>query len=128
MPDSDRNPRSGALPGGRYTPRLDTLGQLQVHVLSNPTPVTVREISLGGFSLESTVPFASGTAHRFRFTLEGGPVVAATAECVYSTRLSREPSLSLYLAGFEFVPVSENASQAVASLVYRIAELWDWEA
>ena len=68
------------LPGGRYTPRLDTLGQVQVQVVSNPMPVTLREISLGGFSVESTAPFTSGTSHRFRFGLEDGSAVAALAE------------------------------------------------
>jgi hypothetical protein len=127
MTDDSTNPRARSASGGRYTPRLDTLGQLQVQVLSAPTPVTVREVSLGGFSLESTVPFACGTCHRFRFTLEGGPAITALADCVYSNRLSPSQPLPTYQAGFEFVPVSDEASASIAGLVYRIAELWDWE-
>ena len=113
---------------GRYTPRLDTLGQLQVRVLTNPVPVTVREISLGGFSLESSVPFAAGSSHRFSFMLEHGEPVDAIAECVYTRRLKPGASLPLYLSGFEFIPVSDQVTAGIAGLVYRIAEIWDWVA
>lgn len=119
--------RARRVPGGRYTPRLDTLGQMHVNALSAQIPVTMREISLGGFSVESTAGFSTGTTHRFRFSFEGGGEVEALAECVYSKRVVVAGPLPLHLAGFEFVPVSEESSAAVAGLVYRIAELWDYQ-
>ncbi|MEZ5317909.1 MAG: PilZ domain-containing protein [Vicinamibacterales bacterium] len=125
MASDSPNPRAGRPQGGRYTPRLDTLGQLQVRILTQPAPATVREISLGGFSIETTVPFSSGTTHRFRFALDEGPSVVTIAECIHSARASRQSSVALFLSGFEFVPVNETTSESIASLVYRIAEIWD---
>lgn len=100
---------------------------MHVQALSEHIPVTMREISLGGFSVESTAAFSTGTTQRFRFSFEGGAELEAVAECVYSKRVAVTGPLPLHLAGFEFVPVSEESSAAVASLVYRIAELWDYQ-
>lgn len=106
----------------RATRRYEALGRVEVTILSAPMPARVREISLGGFALETSDPPPSGV-HRFRFAFEDLAPVEIVAEAVHSARVSLPGKVETYLAGFELLPSSDATSRALAVLVDRIGML-----
>ena len=106
----------------RSTPRTEVLGRVSLTVLSAPMSVRLREISTGGCALETSSPLPQGV-HHFRFEMDGREPLEVSAELVHSTRLSMPGGEGIYLAGFEFLPEGEPASQALASLVAHIGAL-----
>jgi len=106
----------------RSTPRTEVLGRVSLSVLSAPVSVRLREISTGGCALETVTPFPPGV-HHFRLEMDGREDLEVSAELVHSTRLSMPGGEGIYLAGFEFVPQGEPASQALASLIAHIGAL-----
>jgi len=95
---------------------------VSLSVLSAPVSVRLREISTGGCALETATPFPPGV-HHFRLEMDGREALEVSAELVHSTRLSMPGGEGIYLAGFEFVPQGEPASQALASLIAHIGAL-----
>jgi hypothetical protein len=106
----------------RATQRYEALGRIVVTVLSAPMPARMREISLGGFALETSDPPPTGV-HRFRFTFEDLAPVEIVAEAVHSARVALPGQAETYLAGFELLPSSDATSRALAVLVDRIGTL-----
>jgi len=106
----------------RQAVRLDVLWQLNVEVLSRPMPVSVREISNTGFSIETTTPFAEGDVHEFRFTLDGGPTAVLRAESQHGVLNDHVGDLDLYLTGFKFVELDATAKRALKALLANIQE------
>jgi hypothetical protein len=108
----------------RTTPRYDVLGQLNVHVVSQPMSVTVREMGAGGFSIETTEPIAVGAVHRFQFYFhDEASSVAASAKCVHSMRMTGKSRLPIYLSGFAFEPGDGPSASRMATLLNDIAEM-----
>ena len=106
----------------RSTPRTEVLGRVALTVLSAPVSARLREISTGGCAVETATPLPPGV-HHFRLEMDGREPLEVSAELVHSTRLSMTGGEGIYLAGFEFLPQGEPASQALASLVEHIAAL-----
>ena len=103
--------------------RYDVLGQLNVHVISHPMSVAVRELGSGGFSIETTEPIVVGTVHRFQFYFhDEASSVAASAKCVHSTRVGHQSKLPIYLSGFAFEPGDGPSAARMAMLLNEIAE------
>jgi len=108
----------------RRAPRLDVLGQLHARALATPTPVAVRELSIGGFSIEATVPFSRGSVHQFHLSMEGGLAVDVLAVAVHCTQVNNAGRLSLHVSGFEFLQPDRMTTQIIATLVDQVASLW----
>lgn len=106
----------------RSTRRYEALGRVEVTMLSAPMPARVREISLGGFALETSEPPPVGV-HRFRFALEDLAPIEIDAEAVHSARVSLPGKAETYLAGFELLPCNDATAKAVAALIDRIGAL-----
>lgn len=84
-------------------------------------PLTVRDLSQGGFSAESARPFPPGSRHHFRFTTPDHTEVALEATAVHCRLASAGGDGEVtYITGFEFV--SDDASdRAIASLMSTLA-------
>ena len=106
----------------RSSPRTEVLGRVALTVPSAPVSARLREISTGGCAVETATPLPPGV-HHFRLEMDGREPLEISAELVHSTRLSMTGGEGIYLAGFEFLPQSEPASQALASLVEHIGSL-----
>ncbi len=106
----------------RSTRRYEALGRVEVTLLSAPMPARMREMSVGGFALETTDPPPVGV-HRFRFSFEDLAPIEIDAEAVHSARISRPDNSDIYLAGFELLPCSDATTRAIALLVDRIGTL-----
>jgi hypothetical protein len=65
-------------------------------------PLVVRDLSPGGFSVESPVPFLTGTRHRFNF-VAGKTRVEIEGVAIQSTPFPADGRADGYLAGFSFV-------------------------
>lgn len=87
----------------RRAPRIEVLGRLQGQMVSADTLLTVREISLGGLSFESSTPFALGVVHEFRLTLGDESAVLLRGRIVRSDgRINNDGSI-LYITGVQFI-------------------------
>jgi len=108
--------------------RIDVLWQVEAHSVWRLQPVTLREISAGGFSLETTAPFEPGTMHKFRLSTDEGNgqgrsvVVQATASHCALTSISG--GLAIYVVGFRILALSEHASRELAALIEYCSDLW----
>ena len=105
----------------RKNPRVQLLSDLYGCVVPLDLPVLVRDVSRGGFRIESECPFPVGSEHSFRFQTGGRPttVVALCRDIErvnYSShgRSNRAPQ---YVAGFEFQPQPAENLRRVLTLM-----------
>jgi hypothetical protein len=88
----------------RRAPRLvfvDWLYDLRGEVLPSQDRLAIRDLSLGGFAIESATPIPLDVEYQFRFTDEDGETFVITAASRHS-----DPIDSIdggYLTGFEFI-------------------------
>lgn len=109
--------------------RVDVLGQVDVHSVWKLQPLTLRELSVTGFSLETTSPVEVGTLQKFRLNLEGsGRSVVVQALTKHCTLQSASTGLAIYVAGFEFVGVTDGALKELVGFVTFVEALWRDEA
>lgn len=116
---------SSAVSDRRRACRVDVLGQVQAHSVWKMRPVTLRELTLTGFSLETTSPLEPGSLQRFRLGFDdNGPSVIVQALCRHSALMSTAGALPIYIVGFEFVEVNEMARSQIRNLVQFAEGLW----
>ena len=107
----------------RRNPRIDVLGQVHVQIVTCPAPASLREISLGGFSIETTTPFAPGQRHDFHFTLDDGSELQVRATSVHCSLVRVVSGLSMHLSGFEFIQRDAAVRDDVEEFVGRILDM-----
>ena len=107
-------------PERRRSTRMEMLGRVHGQAVSLDVPLTVREISLGGMSIEAPVPFPLDTVHEFRLTLGDGSTVLLHARVVYcrATKGGPEP---VYVCGMHFVDDEPVTGQSVSDFIERIS-------
>ena len=104
----------------RRAPRAQILGQLHGRMVTLDAEVRIREISLGGMSLESDIPFPVGAIHQFNLFLGDGARVAVSAQVKHS-RLLEPQAHPKYLTGFQFVDDGQAAGgPGVSDLVHDL--------
>lgn len=105
----------------RKHPRFAAAGRLAGHLLEHDLPVRVRDIGLGGFSIETMVPLPTGVAHRVRFISHDDwstILPALLANCRPSCADDGSP---LYVAGFSFVDdEAPETRRTVAVLLEKV--------
>jgi PilZ domain len=112
----------------RRTPRIEILGQLYGEIVSVRTPITVREIGLGGFSVDTALALPVGAVHAFRLTpTEGAPVIVR-ARVVYSRAHEPAQDGTGYTSGLQFVDDSGHHSRrSVASLIDQVTSVLSFD-
>ncbi len=65
-------------------------------------PFTLRDISRGGFCLESQKPFQTGQRELFEFSTPAHPSVTLAGTVRHCLRINHADGTSTFLAGFEF--------------------------
>jgi hypothetical protein len=104
----------------RRAPRVELVGQLRGELVSVDRPIVIREISLGGMSIETSEPFEIESRHRFVLTLGDGAGVLVLGRVAYSRRIDR-PQGAIFVTGLQFL--DDDASDTggdVGDLVNRI--------
>ncbi len=95
----------------RRSPRIEIQGRLDTEVVRS---VTVREISLGGLSFSSEVPFPVGEVHKFRLTLGDGSEVVVRGRVLRSLEKIAEDGSHFFVSGVQFL--DEDAQEDPASI------------
>lgn len=103
-------------PDRRRAPRVDTEGRVRGRITTLDAQVRIREISLGGLSLESDVEFPVGAVHEFELVLGDGATVEVSAEARYCRPAGAEGD-GRYVAGFQFVDAADAGQTSVTELV-----------
>jgi len=103
-------------PDRRRAPRVDTDGKVLGRITSLDTEVRIREISLGGLSLESDVEFPVGVVHSFELVLGDGARITVAAEARYSRPAGQDRN-GRYVTGFQFIEAPDAMETSVTELV-----------
>ena len=91
------------------------------HVGSLNVAVKVREMSLGGLSMETSVPFQVGARHSFSLTLGDGASVLLTGDVVYSRESKAADGSILYVTGVKFVDDETETGPSADDILDRLS-------
>ena len=102
----------------RKSPRLEVLGRIRGELVPLAVPITLLELSQGGFSMQTTSDFPVGAIHAFRFTSSNRPAIVLHARIVHILRTSGGGGAVSYVIGLEFADRSRpDVEQAIKTLV-----------
>jgi hypothetical protein len=114
-------PRSSSGPERRKAARVPVGAHVTAHVEADAQSVTLRDISLGGFLLESTQPFHVDAIHQFRIATATGWETVVTARSVHCRQAAGS---SVYLTGFAFVdPTGPEAERRIHQLIDKVSSV-----
>lgn len=112
----------------RAHPRVEVLGQLRGQPVTFRTPLLVRDLGEGGFSVESPLPFRVGSQHLFRFTSDRGMVVFVSGRTIHNRLVPVLGQPGTYVAGFQFVFDGPAAERAVEALLGEVTSTLEFPA
>jgi hypothetical protein len=122
----DASRSHGARNRRRY-PRLEVLGLVNGHLMPLDVPLTVLDLSQGGFSVHSSTPFPPGARHHFRFTTLRDEEIAVDATAVHCRLVAADAHGHVgYITGFEFVS-SARTDDAVRLLIDTLTSVFSLE-
>ena len=103
----------------RRSPRVEVIGKVQGRVASSDVPIVVREMSLGGMSIESESAFEVGTVTDFLLMLGDGAGVELYGRAVYTRPIEGAPS-PRFLTGIQFVDQEDAAHPPVHGMISKL--------
>jgi hypothetical protein len=101
----------------RRYPRLEILGRIKGVVRPLDVPITLLNLSLGGFLMQTPMEYHVGEIHEFQFTMGDKEPLILRARIAHAMRatVDHEP---VYLFGLEFVDRdTRTAGEPVQSLM-----------
>lgn len=106
----------------RRSPRIEILGRLHGQVTSLAVSVTVREISVGGLSMETAFEFPVGVIHDFRLEMGDGSLVDLRGKVLRSRAVRAADGSRLYISGVQFIDDDDDDDDGptVEDLVDRL--------
>jgi len=104
----------GAYDEKRRSPRIQMFNRLRGHVASLEMPVVVREISLGGMSLQTPEALEVGSVLEFRLTLGDGSEVPLRGRVLRSARVPVDSDPPSFVSGIQFV---RDADESVGDIL-----------
>jgi hypothetical protein len=117
----------GSPPNRRRFPRLQVLGLVDGYLMPLDVPLTVIELSTGGFSVRGSTAFPPGARHHFRFTTGQDREVTIDATAVHCRLVQADaPGTLAYVTGFEFASNARN-DEAVAVLIDTLSSVFSLE-
>jgi hypothetical protein len=99
----------------RRSARLEVLGRIQGELRALDLPITVLNVSQGGFLMQAPLDFPLGGSHDFRFTAPGREPIVLTAHVVHVMSAIGAGSAT-YLLGLEFEQ-QDTAAREIATLL-----------
>jgi len=107
----------------RQHPRVSARGHVSAEVADAAQPVTIVDLSKGGFLLESASPFLVDSIHQFRIAMTSGQwLTLLTARSMHTRPAGDNPPR--HLTGFAFVePLGEEARNRVHMLVEHVTSV-----
>jgi len=118
-------------PERRRYPRFAASEKLAGHLLESDLPVRVRDIGMGGFSIETMEPLTAGTEHRVRFIARDDWSTVLPAKIANTRPSCADDGSPLFVSGFAFS--SDDApetQQTVQILIEKVTSvrLYDHES
>ncbi len=106
----------------RRSPRIEILGRVRGHLVSLDMPIVIRDMSLGGMSMETIVPFEVGSVHEFRLTLGDDSWLLLRGEVRHSRNIAPPGAAPCYQCGVQFVDDKPSAESptTVAAIIEKI--------
>jgi hypothetical protein len=105
----------------RRSPRIEILGRLHGHTVAFDVPVAVREISLGGMTVETGIALGEGAVHEFLLTLGDGSVVQLTGRVLHTRRdTDVSEGRDSYVSGIQFIEDEPDAAATVEDVIDKI--------
>jgi c-di-GMP-binding flagellar brake protein YcgR len=104
----------------RHSARVEVLERVQGELRALALPVTLLDLSQGGFMMQAAVAFTIGGYHDFRFTALGTNPIVSSARVVTMRATAADPGS--YLIGLEFVDIDEDTEQAINALIGLLQE------
>ena len=105
----------------RRSPRVEIAGRLHGQTIAFDIPVSVREISLGGMTVQTNVPLGEGGVHAFLLTLGDGSVVQLTGRVLHSRHEPNADDAShVYTSGVQFIDDEPDASETVEHVIDKV--------
>ena len=103
----------------RRMPRLRVMSTLYGYGVELDLKVTIREVSLGGFSVESPIPFPIGAEQTFLVTTADGRETMVRCKCRHSHTTDSQGA-TVCVAGFEFLPQPAENLRIIAETIERL--------
>lgn len=117
----------GTPPNRRRFPRLQVLGLVDGYLMPLDVPLSVIELSTGGFSVRGATAFPPGARHHFRFTTGEDREVTIDATAVHCRLVQAQPDGTVaYVSGFEFAS-NIRTDEAVAVLIDTLSSVFSLE-
>ena len=91
---------------------MQILGRVHGHIAALDVAVKVREISLGGLSMETAFPFPPGVIHEFRLELGDGSSVEMKGRVLRSRQIEAADGTHVFVSGVQFVEDDASATEA----------------
>jgi hypothetical protein len=115
----------------RRYPRFAASDKLAGHLLDQDLPVRVRDIGLGGFSIETMAPLEEGIEHRVRFVSRDDWSTVLPARLANCRPSCADDGSPLFVAGFAFsADDTADTKQTVQILIEKVTSvrLYDSES
>jgi len=111
-----------ATPERRRYPRIEILGRVHGSVRPLDVPITLLNLSLGGFLMQTPMQYQIGETHEFQLTMAQKDPIVVRARIAHAMRVTVEHG-PLYLFGLEFVDADVRESKpAIESLVSALQD------
>jgi hypothetical protein len=105
----------------RRSPRIELLGRVHGQMVAYDVEVIVRNMSLGGLLLESTMAFPVGVTQDFRLMMGDESAVLLRGTVVRSVPEQNEDGDTIYVTGVRFVEDAPGEAQpGVEDLMGRL--------
>lgn len=112
----------------RQARRFDALGRLLGTLMPADLPVRVRDVGLGGFSVETVEPLEAGDVHAVRFTAIDDWTAVLPAQILHCHPSVAADGSPRYVTGFAFVTEQlRDTATIIRDLVTKVtsAHLYD---
>ena len=100
--------------GARLTVLGDLFGEVMVY-----EPMLIKEVGIGGATVETRFPFHLDSLHDLRLTL-GGRSIVVKGRVVHSRISDVDQDIVTYRTGVEFVEPSERVTAAIAEFLESV--------
>ena len=102
----------------RKSLRVEVLGRIHGEMVLLDVPITLLDLSQGGFSMQTTSDFPIGAMHTFRFTSSNRVAIVLHARIVHTLRTSSGGGAVSCVIGLEFIDRGHHdVEQGIATLV-----------
>jgi hypothetical protein len=101
----------------RQTPRIEVLGHIHGHIVSLDARMTALDLSVGGFSMETTFPVESNEEHDFRLVCPDGTWSQFRARAAYCRRYKTPEGLPRYVSGLQFIEPPDPGDAVIDQLL-----------